>query len=783
MPYVEGESLRERLSRTTQLPIDEALGVAREVADALAYAHGQGIIHRDIKPENILLSGPHALVADFGIARAVGEAGGERLTETGMAVGTVAYMSPEQATGTRRLDGRSDIYSLGCVLYEMLAGEPPYTGPTPQAVMARRLTEVPRPLRSTRETTPAAVEHTVSRMLARSPADRFATAHEVARALEASLRAPPSTSPASTRGPILVVTMSLLVLGILLAARAVTRVTPEKTADATRQSPRLVVLPFENLGDSSTLYFADGITEEVRGKLAKLPGLQVIASTSSNQYRGRSTAVEQIVRELGAQYVLTATVRWDAEAGGPGRVRVTPELVRATEGGPPTTEWQQAFAAELTDVFQVQADIATQVAQALDLKLGSGERAGLAERPTENLEAYQAYLRGNSVSRSLAEDDPPSLRRAIRHYERAIALDSTFAPAWARLAETQALLYINFPGSDIGAVTRAAAERAVALAPDLPEARRAMGIYFITVPKDPRRAAEQTALGLKLAPNDPELLTSAAQIDWALGRWHTAVARLQHAASLDPRAEKTAQTLGQGYLWLRQYPQAREALERTRSHNPDNPITLQLRAMVELARGDLAAARAVLHAAPPEVEEALAVSMAVYWDVGWALPEETQRTLLGATPEVFGVDRIGWAMVHAQLLWIKGDTALARAYADSAQAVTSEALHAVPDDAQLRAMRGVALATLGRRDEAVELGRRAVALLPVSKDAYYGPYIQLQLARIHTLLDNQDAALDQLEPLLRIPYYLSPGWLRVDPTFGPLRGNPRFQRLVRDTGP
>jgi tetratricopeptide (TPR) repeat protein len=171
--------------------------------------------------------------------------------------------------------------------------------------------------------------------------------------------------------------------------------------------------------------------------------------------------------------------------------------------------------------------------------------------------------------------------------------------------------------------------------------------------------------------------------------------------------------------------------------------------------------------------------MAVFWDVGWALPDGAQRMLLSSTPEVFHDDRLGWALVHAQLLLIRGDTALARAYADSARAIAAEALREIADDAQLHALQGVALATLGRRDEAVEHGERAVGLLPVSQDAYYGPYIQLQLARIHILLGQQEQAIDQLEPLLGIPYYLSPGWLRIDPTFDPLRGHARFEALLR----
>jgi eukaryotic-like serine/threonine-protein kinase len=440
MPFVEGESLRDLLRREPQLPVEVALRIATEAARALQYAHDHGVIHRDIKPENLLLTNDGStLVADFGIARAL-SGGDDRLTETGMSVGTPTYMSPEQSAGDRHLDARTDVYSLGTVLYEMLAGEPPFTGPTAQAVIAKRLvSEVPR-VRHVRPRVPESVEVAVTRALAPVVADRFASAAEFGRALQPTTTAPTATATpnrpaadgrARRRMPVAAMALGLGILiglGVLFAWR---RTHPDADASGGKV---VAVLPFENLGDSSQAYFADGVGDEVRGKLSQLAGLAVIARASSNEYRRTTKPPQQIARELNAEYLLMGTVRWEKHPDGTSRVRVSPELVRVAPGAAPTMKWQQAFDAALTDVFQVQGDIAGQVAQALNVALGDSVKHELAAKPTQDLRAYDAFLRGEAASQSMSTVDPPSLRQAMAAYERAVALDSSFALAWAQLA-------------------------------------------------------------------------------------------------------------------------------------------------------------------------------------------------------------------------------------------------------------------------------------------------------------------------------------------------------------
>ena len=411
MPFVSGESLRVRIDREAQLPVAAAIAIAREAADALDYAHRHGVVHRDIKPDNILLTEGHALVADFGIARALASGGDDRLTATGTSIGTAAYMSPEQAAGEREVDARSDIYSLAIVLYEMLAGVTPFAAATPQATIARRFTETPALLQSLRDTVPEHVERAVARALSRTAADRFDTAREFRDALgepavsSTTVTVPPAAVTRPRLSPLQRVrrTPSLIILmtGLLIGSGALFAwsrsgrhsagpETPAAEASLSGAAPvRIAVLPFENMGDTSDGYFADGLTEAVRGKLAGIEGFQVIARTSSEQYRGGMTPPAQVADELNVDYLLTGTVRWVKNADGTSRVQVRPELVEIGDGTA-HTRWGDAFNAPLDDVFQVQEQIADRVSGALDVALGTPDKQRLAERPTQDIAAYTA---------------------------------------------------------------------------------------------------------------------------------------------------------------------------------------------------------------------------------------------------------------------------------------------------------------------------------------------------------------------------------------------------------
>jgi eukaryotic-like serine/threonine-protein kinase len=795
MPFIRGESLRDRLARETQLPVEDALRIAREAADALGYAHDEGIIHRDVKPENILLTGSHALVADFGIARAFDAAGDQKLTETGMAVGTPAYMSPEQAAGGKELDPRTDIYSLGVVLYEMLAGETPFAAPTAQATIARRFMETARPLREAREAVPVSVEQAVQRALARTAADRFATAAQFAAALAPTGSGPvaaatavtPAAAPAAAtretasahaarrRFPLAAASLALgFVLGLGLLFGWLRR---HGEASGPGGAKLLAVLPFENLGGADDEYFSDGVTDEVRGKLAALPGLQVTARSSSNQYKKAAKSPQQIGRELGVDYLLTGTVRWEKAAGG-NHVRVSPELIQVSTG---STKWQQPFDATLTDVFKVQADVAGQVAQALDVALGMAQRAVLAERPTTNAAAYDAYLKGEAAL-SIGVGDIPHMKSAIGYFEQAVALDSAFALAWAELSRTHSLIYVNgSPSPESDRRAREGAERALALAPNQPASHLALGDYYSSIPPDQDSARVAYEAGLRLAPSNADLLGASARVEISTGKWEDAVAHFTRAQALDPRSVTIARRLAYTLLRLRRYPEALAACDRGLVLAPENLGIIETKAMVMLAQGDLPAARRVVSEAAADIDPTTVVALfGNFYELYWVLEPDQRDLLLRLTPSAFG-DRATWTIVLAQTYRLQGDRAQTRAYSDSAVAAFDERLRATPADAQGHVFRGLALAYLGRKAEAIAEGEKAAALQPITTDTYLGPYVQHQLVRIYIEAGEPEKALDRLEPLLRMPYYLSPAWLRIDPTFDPLRTNPRFRKLAEGT--
>jgi serine/threonine-protein kinase len=495
MPYVEGESLRERLNREKQLPIEDAIQITREVADALDFAHRHDVVHRDVKPENILVAAGHARVADFGIARAVSTAGGDRLTETGLAVGTPEYMSPEQAAGESDLDRRSDVYALGSVLYEMLTGEPPFTGPTAQSVLAKRLTQTPVDVSSVREAVPSAVSRAIAKALAKTPADRFATCEQFAEALEAI---------------------------------------PHGTAvgEAERPEKSVAVLPFANMSaDPENQYFCDGIAEEIINALAQLPELRVAGRTSAFSLRDKMEDLRVIGEKLNVATVLEGSVR----RAGP-RLRITAQLVDVTDG---YQLWSERFDRELHDVFAIQDEIAQAIAGRLQVTLVGEAGRQLIRPQTANLRAYERYLKGRSLlyQRGLA------MRQALECFKEALELDPDYPLAHAGLADTYSILgYYGFLRPQ-EAWPRAgeAAKRAVTLGPNLAEAHNAMAVIALARDWDWPLAEREFRRALELNPGYIQARCWYAQLYLQVirGRHDVAIEEARRAVELDPLSNYT----------------------------------------------------------------------------------------------------------------------------------------------------------------------------------------------------------------------------------------------------
>ena len=790
MPFVEGQSLRDRLRREAQMPVDDVLRIVQEIAGALDYAHEQGVIHRDIKPENILLTKRgDAVLADFGIARALSHSNtgatnpAMGLTGTGLSIGTPQYMSPEQASGERTLDARSDVYALGAVCYEMLAGELPFTGASAQAIIAKMLTTDPPSIRVLRPSVSPALDAVIRRALARVPADRWLSAGEFANALgsaERTTQPAPAALPAKAEQPRKRVPVAALTLGLgfLIGVGLLFAWRSKGSGGTVAGSPsgvvRLAVLPFENEGDSADGYFADGMTEAVHDKLTGLSGLEVVGTASSRQYRGTTKTPQQIGQELGVRYLLEGRVRWAKGAAGASRVRVSPELIDVNSA---SAKWAQPFDAPLTDVFQVQGDIAGKVAQSLQVALTPAAQQTLASRPTSDLLAYDAYLRGLAISEE--GNSPMLLHRAVGAFREAVARDSSFALAWSELGHSYNLLFFN--GIALPAFADSAdvaTARALALAPDLPEAHAYRAEYFAQVAGDHLRAVEEAESGLARAPN-VKSLTVASNAEAEAGHWDAAAAHAAQGIALDPRDPATFGRATQIAQWRRDTARSILWSEKARALAPENLQRIEARAVAELQVGNLAGARKVLHDVPSSVSQpALAAYIGQYFDLGWILDSAQEATLLVLRPDAYDGDSASWAIVLAEQYHLRGDSARTRAYADTALPLFSAQVKAAPKDDQRHIFRGLALAYLGQRAEAIREGQRGIAIRPTSQDALYGPYDEHLMARIYIVLGEQDKAIDLLEKLLKKPYFLTPAWLRIDPNFKTLRGNPRFEKLA-----
>jgi serine/threonine-protein kinase len=485
MPYIRGESLREKLKRERQLAVEEAVRIVAQIASALDYAHARGLIHRDIKPENILLHEGEAMLADFGIALAVGGEPGSRLTEAGLVLGTPEYMSPEQSSGDPALDARTDVYSLGCVLYELLAGEPPYTGATPQIVVARRLTQPVPGVRRVRPAVPASVEDALTQALAKVPADRFDTPGAFAAALTLrDAREPPA--------------------------------------------PSVAVLPFVNLSaDPENEFFADGITEDVIAQLSKIRSLKVISRTSVMVFKKR----EQSLREIGRTLEVATLVEGSVRRAGD-RVRIVAQLIDAEAD---RHLWAETYDRQLTDIFAIQSDVALHIASSLKAELSPAERTRIHREPTSNVQAYQLVLQGRYCYDRGTEE---GFRRGIEYFQQALAIDPDYALAHVGVARAYAEIAAGqgwaMREEEAFQEARRAVMKALTLDSGLAEAHSVLALLKCVHDFDWAGAEREFKLALELNPGGADIYDHYGWLCAALERYDEAVAMVKRAQELDP---------------------------------------------------------------------------------------------------------------------------------------------------------------------------------------------------------------------------------------------------------
>jgi len=546
MPFVEGESLRGRLAREGRLPVGEAVELTRKVAGALAYAHSRGVVHRDVKPENVMLHEGEAMVTDFGIAKAL-SGGTESLTQTGMSLCTPAYMSPEQASGEREIDGRSDIYSLGCVLYEMLAGEPPFTGPTVQAIIVRRFTEPARSVRALRPEVPELVDRALLRALARAPEERFAAAAQLAQALAPAteVRTPPDGAPT-----------------IVTAAH--------------RAARSIAVLPFADMSPAKDQdYFCEGIAEEIINALAKIDALQVASRSSAFGYKGKNQDIRKVGEQLNVATVMEGSVR---KAGN--RLRITAQLINVTDG---YHLWSERYDRELEDVFAVQDEIAASIVKALRLVLTDEQRRAIERPQTGNVEAYEFYLRGRQFFYQFREK---GLQFARRMFARAIEIDPEYARAYAGIADCSSQLYKYWDASAANLEqAESASRKALELAPDLAEAHAARG-FALTLGGNHEEANREFEAAIRLDPKLYEGYLYYANGRFAEGKLAEAAKLFEQASAVRTEDYQAPALAGLCYAGLGRESEGRAAFERSvraaERHielNPDDPRAYYLGAI------------------------------------------------------------------------------------------------------------------------------------------------------------------------------------------------------------
>ena len=783
MPYIEGEILSDLVARGP-LPGEQTVDIVHQVCAGLDRAHAAGIIHRDIKPGNILVDKKGIVkILDFGLAK-VDTA--TRITADHSTLGTVYYMSPEQARG-EEVDGRSDIFSLGSVFYEMLSGRPPFQGDRPASILYAIEHAQPPRIRDSNSAVAPGLERIAARMLAKKPGDRYATASDVAADLPvgphaistgSTMRTPARRRRKSAR-PIMFGAAALLL--VLLAVFALKSKFTSVEPDAVRAPDgrkMIAVLPFENLGPADEEYFADGVTEEINSRLSMVSELGVISRTSTLQYKGSEKAMKEIGRELGVDYVLEGTVRWD-RSGGNSRVLITPQLIRVSDD---THLWSEQYDRVLDDLFRTQSEIAGHVIEKLNVTLLASAREIIESQPTDDFAAYQAYLRGlDAVSAADYSEELANL--GVSMFERAVALDPDFANAHAELSRVHSLAYhLGFDRTtERLALAKGAADRAVALAPALAQTRLALAYYYYWGFKDYEQALDELDAAEEHIANDSRFLEARGYILRRQGKYKESAENLERAFALSPRDAGLVLEVANTYLGLWQFERARHFYDLAISLAPDKigPYTLKVRNQL-LWDGDLVAARATLDDMP-----ASDATRAVWFRAFHEFFERNYEAVI----DQLSARRGDTYQTHAQsiplsltIAWAYeklGDAENARRAYEEALGILEKARQERPDDFRIRMALGLVHAGLDHRDEAIRYGEQALEMYPMSKDAWAGPIVQRNMVFLLTRVGETEAALEKIDYLLSFPNPgASPALFRVEPRLDGLRDHPRFQKIL-----
>jgi len=590
------------------------------------------------------------------------------------------------------------------------------------------------------------------------------------------LRKRQKKSPATIAILVVAVIVAVIAVGYALYLRFEIKEIPP-AEEITEGKPSIAVLPFDNLSDDKEdEFFSDGIHDDILTQLSKISELNVISRSSVIRYKGTDKSIPEIGKELGVSAILEGTIRRFEN-----RVRITAQLINAKTD---YHIWSDTYDREMKDIFEIQSDIARNIADTLRVELSPSEKERLAEKPTDNLEAYDFYLRGNDYrKRSYREENA---RIALQMYQKAIDLDPAFALAYATLSRIHTSMYWYYYDRTPERLAKAkeAADRALELNPDLPEAHVALGMYYYHGYLDYDRALEQFAIAQKNHPNNSGLMAAIGYVQRRQGKFEQALANIKKASELDPLSNLLAIEVGYTFTLIRNYPEAERYFDRAISLAPDIPGYYSDKAMLYISReGNTEKARAVLEEAIKNIgpEEISIINTLVTLDV---YDENYQEALEKLSLKSEDIDIqyyfIPKALRYAQIYGFLNDAQYEKTYYDSARVILENKIMERPEDERLHSSLGITYAGLGRKEEAIREGKLASALLPVSKEALGGIYRIEDLARIYVMVGEYDSAIDQLDFLLSRPGYMTVHVLRLDPIWAPLRGHPRFQRLLNE---
>jgi len=784
---VEGETLRQRLDRH-RLELKDAIDATIQVASALASAHEASIIHRDIKPENIMLRRDgYVKVLDFGIAKLAEqelpseiepeEALGLVATHVGSILGTVRYMSPEQARG-EPVDHRTDIWSLGVVLYEMVTGYAPFAGDTPKDVISAALTSEAAPIARHGTKVPFELREIISRALQKDREKRYGSMYEMLEALRILKRklefsAELEHAPfwlrwiRTSRGSILLLLVAALVASLPLFWNR------SKSQETIRKSS-IAVLPFENLSEEkSNAYFVDGIQDEILTRLSKIADLKVISRTSTQKYKSAPANLRDVAQQLGVSNILEGSVQKTTD-----QVRISVQLINATND---SHLWAETYDRKLIDTFQVESDVAEKIAGVLEAKLTGKERASISSPGTDNLQAYEAYLHAVALRSSQSTEDR---QRYIDFSRRAVELDPQYAQAWSNLAIAEANWYL-FPERNEAQKerTRVAAETALRLAPESAHAQTAIGTYYYYCLHDFDRALQNFEVARQLAPSDSKVIGSIALVKRRQGKMEEAIALQKQATELDPLNEATWIDRARSYSGIRKFAEARSTLDYALKIVPNNSDVLAQKAETYIAAGDLPAAWQIMKNLRFALNDISAGGTYVNLLIFQRRFDDAIAFISSAIEEKKDIAPIFLAVAHAalgHLYWLKGQQDQAQVFLLRAE-VEAKKLYRRDQGPLLSETLMAIEAELGRRDEVQRFAQADLKV--IGPDRWQLPYEKECIARAYITLGDLDHALPLLSDALKAPCVLplSPAHLRFDPLYDPWRKDPRFQKLLAIT--